>query len=185
MQGVTDTICFGSQFSIWLNSVCVHQHTKIGFLKYASKRIFKCFLPILPCISLWIPSMTAHCRKVSNSCWKQSRSLEFWELNFSVTSTSVLVNLSAIDCKSIIYTDVNTNQITRQMLVYLSQNFSHFISLMGNKFVWLLSANHRCVLWPVAQWECSIFITLNLWAFRSKYPWIFQPRKIYIGSLTS
>ena len=25
---------------------------------------------------------------------------------------------------------------------------------MAYKFVWLLSANHRCVLWPVDQWEC-------------------------------
>ena len=35
----------------------------------------------------------------------------------------------------------------------------------AHKFVWLLSANHRCVLWPVDQWECSIFAALNLWAW--------------------
>ena len=32
---------------------------------------------------------------------------------------------------------------------------------MTHKFVWLLSANHRCVLWPDDQWECSIFVALN------------------------
>ena len=34
----------------------------------------------------------------------------------------------------------------------------------AHKFVWLLSANHRCVLWPVDQWECLSFVALNLWA---------------------
>ena len=34
----------------------------------------------------------------------------------------------------------------------------------AHKFVWLLSSNHRCVLWPVDQWECSIFVDLNFWA---------------------
>ena len=43
------------------------------------------------------------------------------------------------------------------------------------KFVCLLSANHRCVLWPVDQWECSIFVALNLWAVLSKCPWFVPP----------
>ena len=34
---------------------------------------------------------------------------------------------------------------------------------VAHKFVWLLSANHRCVLWPVGQWESSMFVALYLW----------------------
>ena len=33
--------------------------------------------------------------------------------------------------------------------------------MTANKFVWLLSANHRCVLQPVDQWQCSIYVALN------------------------
>ena len=42
------------------------------------------------------------------------------------------------------------------------------------KFICLSSANHRCVLWPVDQWVCSIFVALSLYAVFSKCPWI-QP----------
>ena len=45
-------------------------------------------------------------------------------------------------------------------------------SCHAHKFVWPLSANHRCVLWPVDQWECSIFVALNLWAVLSKCQWV-------------
>ena len=41
---------------------------------------------------------------------------------------------------------------------------------MAHKIVFFLSANHRCVLWPVDQWEYLIFIALNLWAVLSKCP---------------
>ena len=47
--------------------------------------------------------------------------------------------------------------------------------------VWLLSANHKFILWPVDQWECSIFEALNLWALRSKFPYnviVFECRPI-------
>ena len=38
-----------------------------------------------------------------------------------------------------------------------------FFSTFFNAML-ILSANHRCVLWPVDQWVCSIFVALNLWA---------------------
>ena len=41
----------------------------------------------------------------------------------------------------------------------------------AHKFIWLLSANHRCVLWPFDQWKCSHFVTLNLTAFLFTFPW--------------
>ena len=41
---------------------------------------------------------------------------------------------------------------------------------MVYKFVWLFSANHRCVLWSDDQRESSIFVAVNLWAFLSKFP---------------
>ena len=47
----------------------------------------------------------------------------------------------------------------------------------AHKFDRLLSANHRCVLWPVDQLVSSIFVALNLWAFWSKFPCIFQPMR--------
>ena len=35
------------------------------------------------------------------------------------------------------------------------------------KFVWFFSANHKCILSLVDQWECSNFVALNLSAFLS------------------
>ena len=40
-----------------------------------------------------------------------------------------------------------------------------------HKFVWLLSANHRCMLWTVDQWESLIFVALNLRAVLSACQW--------------
>ena len=48
---------------------------------------------------------------------------------------------------------------------------------MAHKFVWLLSANHRCVLWSVDQRESLIFVALNLWAILSACPCVY-PRYI-------
>ena len=34
---------------------------------------------------------------------------------------------------------------------------------MAHYFVWLLTANHRRVLWPDDQWECLIFVELSIY----------------------
>ena len=46
---------------------------------------------------------------------------------------------------------------------FQSTSWNKLYSCQAHKFVLLLSANHRCVLWPVDQWECTIFVALNLW----------------------
>ena len=69
-------------------------------------------------------------------------------------------------CKSFYYCDQCRQIISPNGLVSSKdQQTGQLIN-----FVWLLSANHRCVLWPVDQWECLIFVALNLWAFHIK-PW--------------
>ena len=49
----------------------------------------------------------------------------------------------------------------------------------GHNFVWLLSANHRCVLLPVDQREVLIFVTLNSWALLYELHWSSSPYGMY------
>ena len=42
----------------------------------------------------------------------------------------------------------------------------------ADKFVWLLSANHRWILCQADQLECSLFVALNLPAFLCTFPWV-------------
>ena len=49
----------------------------------------------------------------------------------------------------------------------------------------LFSAYLRCILWKVDQWESSIFVALNLWAFHSKISCIFRLISLFVYALLS
>ena len=77
---------------------------------------------------------------------------------------------------------IKHNQSNFTILCLKINNFSHFkswlqpiksnivlswvvhgpVDRMAHKFVRLLSANPKCVLWPVDQGECSIYVAFNL-----------------------